>query len=357
MQPRARLPMDTVRAPNASGVLGIPMVDSLVDDAFSQYCIAAVIPAYRVEREVGAVITSLPAYVRHIIVVNDASPDQTAQTLEAVARSDPRIEVITHDRNRGVGGAVVSGFRRALELGAQIVVKIDGDGQAPLDKLSDLLAPLVRGQADMAKGNRFRDFEALARMPAIRRFGNTALSFLVKAATGYWNMFDPTNGFFAVRAELLRQMPMARIDPTYFFEISFLARLYLLGAVIRDVDTPARYGTERSSLSIARVLLEFPPRLLLTLLRRLVLKYAVFDFSMGSIYLLTGIPLLAFGLVFGSAKWIHYSRLGISAPTGTVMLATVTVILGVQLLLSAAGVDLQSTPKDPVCPPPKPQSP
>ena len=335
----------------------MPMVESSAAGPLSQYHIAAVVPAYRVEHEIGAVLQSIPGYVRHIIVVNDASPDKTAQVLEAAARDDPRIEIITHERNRGVGGAVVSGFRRAVELGAQIVVKIDGDGQAPLERLPYLLAPVVRGQADMAKGNRFRDFEALARMPILRRVGNTALSFLVKAATGYWSMFDPTNGFFAVRVDLLRQLNLARIDPSYFFEISFLAHQYLLGAVIRDVEMPARYGTERSSLSIARVLLEFPPRLLLTLLRRLVLKYAVYDFSMGSVYLLAGVPLLAFGLAFGSARWAHYGRLGIAAPTGTVMLATVTVILGVQLLLSAAGVDLQSIPRDPICPPLDPQLP
>ena len=316
-----------------------------------RYNIAVVIPAYNVEQEIGAVLKSLPRFVRHILVVDDASPDQTGAILGEAAQADARIEVITHQRNQGVGGAMVSGIRRALELGAQIIIKVDGDGQTPVERLPELLAPLVRGMADMAKGNRFRDFEALGQMPFVRRLGNTALSFLVKAATGYWNSFDPTNGYLAVRSDLLQQMPLERLAPSYFFEISLLGQLYLQGAVIHDVAMPARYGAERSSLSIARVLFEFPPRLVMTLLRRLVLKYAVYDFSMGSVYLLAGLPLLTFGLIFGSAKWIHFSRLGIPAPTGTVMLATVTVILGVQLLLSAIGVDLQAVPKDPVCAP------
>ncbi|MCX6071457.1 MAG: glycosyltransferase family 2 protein, partial [Chloroflexi bacterium] len=312
---------------------------------------AVVIPAYRVERTIGAVVNALPSYVRHVIVVNDASPDQTARVLELAAQSDSRIEVIAHDRNRGVGGALVSGIRRALELGAQIVIKIDGDGQAPLERLPELLAPLARGQADMTKGNRFRDFEALRQMPLIRRMGNMVLSFLVKAATGYWTIFDPTNGFIAVRGELLAKLPLDQLDPSYFFEISFLGHLYEQGAVVRDVETPARYGDETSSLSIAKVLIEFPPRLLLMLLRRIVLKYAIHDFSMGSVHLIVGVPLLLFGLVFGMAKWIHYSHLGLPAPTGTVMLATLPVILGVQLLLSAAAVDLQAVPSEPVSPP------
>lgn len=332
------------------------MAETADPHPLNEYSIAAVIPAYRVERTIGAVIATLPAYVRHIIVVNDASPDQTAHAIDLAAQSDPRVLVITHDRNRGVGGAVLSGFRRALELGAQIVVKIDGDGQAPVERLADLVTPLTQGKADVAKGNRFRDFEALRQMPLIRRLGNTMLSFLAKAATGYWRVFDPTNGFVGLRSEVLARMPLDRIEQSYFFEISLLGHLYQQGAVVQDVETPARYGDEISSLSIAKVLLEFPPRLLLMFLRRIVLKYAIYDFSMGSVYLIVGMPLLVFGLVFGAAKWAHYSLLGQPAPTGTVMLATVTVILGVQLLLSAAGVDLQSVPTDPLTRPLRPNS-
>ncbi len=180
------------------------------------------------------------------------------------------------------------------------------------------------------------------------------LSFLAKAATGYWKVFDPTNGFVGLRSEVLSRMPLDRIDRSYFFEISLLGHLYQQGAVVRDVETPARYGDEISNLSIAKVLLEFPPRLLLMFLRRIVLKYAIYDFSMGSVYLIAGLPLLAFGLIFGSVKWAQYSQLGLPAPTGTVMLATVTVILGVQLLLSAAGVDLQSVPTEPLTRPLRP---
>src|ERR1700690_1599734 len=315
---------------------------------FRKYKIAAVIPAYRVENEIADVVRGLPAYISHIIVVDDASPDSTSDVVADLVKRNRRIVLIRHEQNQGVGGAMVSGFRKALELGAQIVVKIDGDGQMDIDNLPDLLTPLVLGRADYTKGNRFRDFTSLRRMPWIRRVGNMGLGFLAKAATGYWNLFDPTNGFLAIRAETLAQLPLDQIDPTYYFETSMLANLYLLGAVVQDVPMPAHYQGEVSSMLIHRILLEFPLKLCSTLIRRAVLKNFIYDFSMASIYLLTGLPLLVFGLVFGSYKWIQYASLGIPAPTGTVILPTLSVLLGIQLLLSAIEIDLRSVPQKPL---------
>ncbi len=314
----------------------------------AQYRIAAVVPAYRVEREIEAVLCALPPYLKHVIVVDDASPDRTAELVAALAKRDTRIELLRHDRNQGVGGAMVSGFRRALEVGSQIVVKIDGDGQMDISRLPELLTPLILGKADYAKGNRFRDFAALRQMPWLRRIGNMGFSFLAKAATGYWHLFDPTNGFLAIRAEALAQLPLDKIDRTYFFETSMLANLYLLGAVVQDIPMPARYQGEVSSLLVHRVLIEFPPKILATFIRRAVLKNFIYDFSMISIYLLTGLPLLLFGLIFGTIKWIQYARLGIPAPTGTVILPTLCVLLGIQLLLSAIENDLRSEPRQPL---------
>jgi dolichol-phosphate mannosyltransferase len=197
------------------------------------YRIAAVVPAFRVEGQIQAVLRGVPAYVRHVIVVDDASPDRTPQLVRAAARRDRRIILIRHDRNQGVGGAMLTGFRKALELEAQVIVKIDGDGQMDLGFLDALVRPLVQGRADYTKGNRFRDFAALRRMPPLRRLGNMGLGFLAKAATGYWNLFDPTNGFLAIRGEMLEQLPLEQIDHTYYFEISMLANLYLLSAVVQ----------------------------------------------------------------------------------------------------------------------------
>jgi glycosyltransferase involved in cell wall biosynthesis len=298
--------------------------------------------------EIQSVLQAVPAYIKYIIVVDDASPDSTADLVTAFAKDDQRILLIRHPANQGVGGAMVTGYRQALEMGAQVVVKIDGDGQMDMEHLPKLLQPLIDGRADYTKGNRFRDFKSLQQMPFIRRVGNMGLAFLAKAATGYWHIFDPTNGFNAIRSEVLAELPLERIDRTYYFETSMLANLYLIGAVVKDVPMPARYQGEVSSLLIHRILFEFPSRLLATLLRRLVLKNFIYDFSMGSIYLLAGLPLLLFGLVFGIYKWINYASIRVPAPTGTVMLATLSVLLGIQLLLSAIEIDLRSVPTEPL---------
>ncbi|MDP1715248.1 MAG: glycosyltransferase family 2 protein [Anaerolineales bacterium] len=312
---------------------------------FSRFKIAVVIPAYRVEQDIAFVLRGLPRYIKYIIVVDDASPDSTADLITAAAKKDKRITLIRHKQNQGVGGAMVSGFKKALELGAQIAIKLDGDGQMDPAHIPALITPLIQGKADYVKGNRFRDFQSLQQMPYIRRIGNLGLSFLTKAATGYWNIFDPTNGYFAIRAEMLVQFPLEKLDHRYYFETSMLSHLYMLNAFVLDVTIPARYGNETSNLSIRRSLFEFPIKLLATFLRRIALKYYIYDFSMMSLYLVSGIPLLLFGLIFGITKWIQYARQNIPAPTGTVMLPTLSVILGIQILLSAIEIDMNSTPR------------
>jgi dolichol-phosphate mannosyltransferase len=313
-----------------------------------KYRIAAIIPAYRAERDIRSVLNGLPSYIRHIIVVDDASPDSTADLVTAAAKKDRRIILERHPKNRGVGGAMITGFRKALELGAQAVVKLDGDHQMDPAHIPALLTPLLQGTADYTKGNRFRDFISLRSMPLVRRMGNLGLSFFTKVATGYWNIFDPTNGFFAIRAEVLAQLPLEKLDQRYFFETSMLANLYLINAFVLDVPIPARYGNETSSLSVRRAFLEFPFKLFATFLRRIVLRYYIYDFSILSLYLIIGVPLLLFGFIFGGIKWIEYAGRNIPAPTGTVMLPTLSLILGIQIILSAIEIDMNAVPKQPL---------
>ena len=310
--------------------------------------VAAVVPAYHVARELVDVLRPMPALFTTIIVVDDASTDDTAAVAERYSEIDPRIIVIRHEQNRGVGGAMITGFKRALEAGADVVVKIDGDGQMPLWLVPQLVQPLIDGTADYTKGNRFRDFQAIRTMPMARRVGNVALSFLAKAATGYWQCFDPTNGFVAIRADVLSQLPLHKIDPTYFFETSMLSHLYLLGAVVKEVPMPARYAGETSSLSIGRVILQFPGRLISSLLRRLTLKNFVNDFNLESFHLGVGLPLLLAGLLYGGYHWWWYSSRSVAAPVGTVVLSALLITLGVQLLISAVNLDLQAIPRDPI---------
>lgn len=307
--------------------------------------IAVVIPCYNVSRHIESVVSELPQTISWIIPVNDCSKDQTQEILDTLAQRDGRIQIVQHAENQGVGGAMISGYIRALELGAQIVVKMDGDGQMDSANIPILLQPILEGRADFSKGNRFRDFKALRSMPILRRVGNLGLSFMIKAASGYWNIFDPTNGYTAVRGDVLKQMELDRLHKRYYFETSMIAELYLMDAVIQDVPMKAKYGDEISGLSIGKTILEFPPKLLMTFIRRILLKYFLYDFNLGSLYLLAGVPIFLFGMIFGLVKYRFYLEMGVGAPTGTVVIPTLLIILGFQLLLAGLAYDVNNYPK------------
>ena len=300
--------------------------------------IAIVIPCFQVAPHIAEVIRSIPQRYRTIICVDDCSRDGTADVIAQVA--DARVTLIRHRRNRGVGGAVKTGYLEALRRGAEICVKMDGDGQMRGEDLDDLVAPLVEGTADYAKGNRFVDLRALHRMPKARLVGNALLSFASKLASGYWNMLDVNNGFTAIRSAALRRMEFGRLSERYFFETSMLIELNILRSVVADVEMPARYGSEQSSLRASRVLLTFPGLLVRGVLRRFYWRYLIEDFGVTSVCVLTGLPLAAFGVAFGAMHWIASIRTGRPATAGTVLLAALPVILGFQLLLAAVLLDV-----------------
>ncbi len=304
-----------------------------------------VIPCYRVGSTVASVVRGVPASVDFVVVVDDGCPEDSGAAAEAVG--DPRVVVVRHGENRGVGAATVTGYRRAMALGADILVKMDGDGQMDPAHLDALVAPLVDGRADYAKGNRFRDFAALRAMPRARLFGNSLLSFLIKAASGYWNLMDPTNGYTAIRADVLSRIDLDRLDRGYFFESDLLIRLNVAGAVVADVPMAARYGDEPSSLSVSRAAVLFPGKILRGLLRRIFLRYYVYDFNMASIYLLLGLPLVTFGVVFGAIQWSLSAATGEPRTVGTVMLVVLPIILGFEMLLQAINIDIASVPRRP----------
>lgn len=229
-------------------------------------------------------------------------------------------------------------FAKAVEMGADVVVKLDGDGQMD----ASYIASLVEGlrEADFAKGNRLFDRQMLRRMPMVRRIGNMGIGFMVKVASGYWNVSDPVNGFFSIRTATLSQMDMQRVADRYFFESSMLIEMHYAGARISEVPMPAIYADETSNLSIGKTLFSFPPKLIAAWIRRLHLSYFVYDFNICSLYLLVGLPSFLFGLVFGLVNWIHYASLGSPSPTGTIMVAVLTFVLGFQMLLAAAQYDI-----------------
>ncbi len=306
--------------------------------------VAVVIPAFRAERHIAAVLAGIPESVALIVVVDDCSPDGTGAKVAETMRRDPRIKLLRHEVNQGVGGAVLTGYREAHRLGADIVVKMDSDCQMDPRYLPALIAPLVRGEADYAKGNRYLHARQLRAMPLLRRIGNVGLSFLTKLASGYWSLFDPTNGYTAIQAALVPLLDEQNIARRYFFESSMLLELSLLRAVVQDVYIPALYGEETSHLSELDTLIHFPAALLKGFRRRLWTQYFVRDFSIASLYLVAGLLLLATGTAFGAVHWYHSVRFGATASTGTVMLAALPVIMGFQFLLQTVGLDIQEQP-------------
>jgi len=240
---------------------------------------------------------------------------------------------------------MITGYKRSLELDSDITIKIDGDDQMDSSNIPMLIKPLIEGKADYTKGNRFRDFKALKQMPAIRRMGNLGLSFLIKAASGYWNIFDPNNGFIAINKDTLRSLNFEKIYKRYFFESSMLIELYYSNAVITEIPMKARYGDEKSSLSVTRTLFGFPPKLLKAFIRRIILKYFLFDFNIASVYILFGVPFFIFGVIYGILNFIKYASSHVGAPTGTVVIPTLLIILGFQLLLAAISYDIINYPK------------
>jgi glycosyltransferase involved in cell wall biosynthesis len=309
--------------------------------------LAAVIPCYRVKRHVLDVLAAIPPLVDAVYVVDDGCPEGSGDLVESSCR-DPRVRVLRHPRNLGVGAATVTGYRAALADGATWIVRLDGDGQMDPGDIPLLVRPLADGEADYAKGNRFYELEGLAAMPRLRLLGNSLLSFACKLSSGYWNVFDPNNGFTAIHADVLRRVPLAKLARGWFFESDLLFRLGTLRAVVRDVPMPARYGEEESSLVVRRVVGAFAWRHLLNTAKRIFYNYYLRDFNIASIELALGVPLLAFGAWIGLTRWIEGSLRDVPATSGTVMLAALPVIVGMQLVLGFLNHDMQSVPRDPL---------
>jgi len=305
--------------------------------------IAVVIPAYKVRAHLKNVVSSLPEFINTIIVVDDACPENSYEVLENIINE--KLIIIKHEINMGVGGALVSGYKKALELGNDIVIKIDGDGQMDSSYIEKLIEPILKNSADYTKGNRFYDFNALKQMPKMRLFGNSALSFLVKMSSGYWSIMDPTNGFTAINKKALHDLDLEVLSKRYFFESDMLINLNIEKAVVMDVAIPTRYGDEISSLSITKTLFTFPQKLLRGLCKRIFYKYFVYDFNMASVYIIFGFPMLFGGTGFGLYRWIMGSVQDEANSVGTVMLSVLPIILGVQFLLQAISIDMDSIPK------------
>lgn len=313
----------------------------------THFSIAVVIPTYKATKHILGVIDQIGPEVERIYVVDDNCPEKTGDFVSNNC-GDKRLVVLRHLENRGVGGATMTGYKAAIEDGMVILVKIDSDGQMDPTLLMNFALPIIEGQADYTKGNRFFDLEGIQAMPKVRLFGNTMLSLICKVSSGYWNLFDPTNGYTAIHADVARRLPFSKISHRYFFETDVLFRLNILRAVVRDVPMEARYGDEISNLKISDVIGEFACKHSRNLFKRIFYNYYLRDMSLASIELPIGLALLIFGALYGAYHWIHSAFMGVPTTAGTVMLSALPILAGIQLVLGFIGYDISSIPTHPI---------
>ena len=309
--------------------------------------IAVAIPCYKVTRHVLEVIQAIGSEVETIYAVDDACPDCSGSFIEEHNR-DPRVRVLYNPENRGVGGAILTAYQAAMADGMDIVVKIDGDGQMNPALLPSFVRPLLQGRADYTKGNRFFRPESVQGMPPVRVFGNAMLSFLTKLSCGYWNVMDPTNGYTAVRTCVLAELPLDKLERRYFFETDMLFRLNTVRAVVKDIPMDSVYADEESNLKVGHVLPEFLKKHISRLWRRYLYNYLVRDFNVGTLYSLSGVLLVFAGTAFGAWHWVSGNFNSHPATSGTVMLAALPVLIGIQSLIAFLHYDVSNVPTEPL---------
>jgi glycosyltransferase involved in cell wall biosynthesis len=297
-----------------------------------------------VAASIESVVASIPPEVWRIYCVNDSSPDDSRSVIERLAEQDNRVRLVDRSENGGVGAAFMTGVAAALADKAHVIVKLDGDGQMNGSFVTDFAAPILTGEADYVKGNRFYDVEHVLAMPRARLIGNAGLSFLSKLSTGYWNLFDPTNGFVAIHAEVARLIPASKVHPRYFFESDLLFRLSVLRARVVELPMETIYKDELSGLNEWRCLLTFPLLHARNFFKRIFYNYLLRNFSLGSITLPLGMLMLSFGSLYGLVRWIESYESQEPATAGTVMLSALPIIIGIQLMLNFLAQDVSSVP-------------
>lgn len=312
----------------------------------AQQKIAVVIPCFKVKSQILDVISNIGPEVDRIYVVDDCCPQNSGAYVKENC-SDDRVVVLYNPVNLGVGGAVMNGYSAAIHDDMSIIVKVDGDGQMDPHLIRQFVAPIVSGEADYTKGNRFFDLEEIHAMPKMRLFGNAVLSFMTKLSSGYWDLFDPTNGFTAIHRDVAKHLPFNKISNRYFFETDMLFRLNTLRAVVIDIPMDAKYGDEESNLKISKIVGEFLLKHTKNLSKRIFYNYYLRNMSLASLELPLGLVMLLTGTCFGISHWITSITSGVPTAAGTVMLSALPIILGTQLILAFIGHDVSSVPKRP----------
>jgi len=306
--------------------------------------IAAIMPTFKTEETALNVANTLLDFVDMVICVDDKCPLNTGKIIERGRKDDKRIIVLYHDENKGVGGATKTGIKYALDLDFEIIIKIDSDGQMSPNDIPRLIEPLLSGQCGLAKGNRFTDNEVLTNMPIIRLLGNIFLSFLTKLSTGYWELFDPTNGFIAMNHKTAKLIKLDKVDDRFFFESDILFRCSLSDVVIFDIPIEANYKNEVSSLNPIKQVLPFLIKHIRCTFKRILYHYFVRDFNPGSISLILGMFSGIIGIYIGSSRFMITKITGATTPFGIQVLFLTCILISNQLLISFIFYDATQRP-------------
>jgi len=304
--------------------------------------ICAVVPAFNEEEHILQVINSMPLFVDYIIVIDDSSSDNTYKM--AANSNDPRVIPIKHEINQGVGGAIVTGHKKAMELGLDISVVMAGDAQMDPKYLPKLLDPLIDEGYHYSKGNRFMRKDSLKGMPKLRVIGNMFLTFLNKLSSGYWNIFDPQNGYTAIKLNVFEELDVEQLAKRYEFENSMLLHLNIGNFRVKDVPIPSLYGNEKSKIKLYKFIPKTSLFLLKGFLYRMYQKYTLRNFHPIVIFLFFGFLFFASGFLVGLVLFYLYMK-NISISAGTTMLSVLPMILGLQLILTGIILDVYETPK------------
>jgi len=307
---------------------------------YREHRIGVVVPAYNEEMLIGETLNNIPAYVDKIYVVDDGSTDKTVEVVEGFAENDGRTILIRHEENKGVGAAIVSGYKKALEDGTDVVAVMAGDNQMDAAFLPSLLDPIIEGEADYAKGNRLLSPEYRRGMSKWRFFGNSILTFLTKMASGYWQLMDPQNGYTAISEQALERINLDLIYPWYGYCNDLLVKLNVYGFRVVDVPHPARYGKEKSKIKYSKYIPKVSWLLLKDFLWRLKMKYVVLSFHPLVLFYLFGVILGVSGFLGGIYSLYYKFVLGGSIFVRGV-LSLLIFIIGLQFLLFAILFDMQ----------------
>jgi glycosyltransferase involved in cell wall biosynthesis len=302
--------------------------------------VAVVVPAHDEEELIAATLAGIPAFVDRIYVVDDGSRDATADRARAVG--DARVEVVAHERNLGVGAAIVTGYRRALEAGDDVVCVMAGDNQMDPDDLESLVTPVARGELDYAKANRLTTGQAWELIPRTRYLGNAVLSLLTKIASGYWHIADSQSGYTALGRDALARLDLHRVYTGYGFPNDLLVHLNIVNARVRDFPSRPVYGVgERSGIRYHKVVPRISWLLVKGFFWRLKEKYVIRDFHPLVFFYAFGFFATFAGLVLGCVE-LGYRLAGYEVSVGTVVLIALLLISGSQFTLFAMWFDMES---------------